>query len=442
MLLAAEFCLDFAPLLSSIMLRLTISRLRELLSRSMHLTSREIDNWHRLFIPFQNSFSFVHTFIFVSQLFINQHIPKSLPEMKFKPALLHFKFNEFEYLLPEPGLCVSSETQTDCNGHKWSLSLYPGGDTRNEEPGWVSLFLCSVNDSSLDVNFALSIKDVNEGTVRRDTFTYKFDVKGSSRDNFFGGLNLLKQSEILDSTKNILKDGALLVDITIQVKDDKNHLFQPPSEHCKKQLNMLKSGKNTDTSLKVGRKVFRVHFASIDAHAPLLGNQCGGTIKGIKPDVFQLLLEYIYSGLQPVEEQIFKYGKELIDAANKYELVELKMFVENVLVQERVLTTENVAEYILFADAQSCPLLKEYAISFFSAHCREVLLSEHSKCLKESGELLSEVILLMNPSWDVSSEGMDVNELRKELGKRKLDVDGTKDALVSRLEDAKRQKTD
>jgi hypothetical protein len=35
-----------------------------------------------------------------------------------------------------------------------------------------------------------------------------------------------------------------------------------------------------------------------------------------------------------------------------------------------------------------------------------------------------------------------VTELRKELGKRGLDVDGSKKALVSRLEDTKRQKTE
>ena len=105
------------------------------------------------------------------------------------------------------------------------------------------------------------------------------------------------------------------------------------------------------------------------------------------------------------------------------------------------MTRENVADYILFADAQSCPLLKEYAITFFLVHYKEVLKSEHSKCLKDSGEMLSEIMLLMQPE-NVEGETMTVNELRKELGKRRLDVDGSKDALVSRLEEAKRQRTE
>jgi hypothetical protein len=131
----------------------------------------------------------------------------------------------------------------------------------------------------------------------------------------------------------------------------------------------------------------------------------------------------------------------LINAANKYDLVALKMAVENILVQECVITKENVSEYIVFADSKCCPLLKEYALSYFVLHCKDVLKSEDSKILRESGELLSEIIILTGSSSDVGVGSMGVAQLRKELGKRKLDVDGSKDALVSRLEEAKRRKT-
>ena len=55
--------------------------------------------------------------------------------------------------------------------------------------------------------------------------------------------------------------------------------------------------------------------------------------------------------------------KEIIDAANRYDVVGLKMAVENILVRERILDKKNVSDYILFSDAQSCALLKEYARS-------------------------------------------------------------------------------
>ena len=64
--------------------------------------------------------------------------------------------------------------------------------------------------------------------------------------------------------------------------------------------------------------------------------------------------------------------------------------------------------------------------------------SEHSKELRESGELLAQIMLLM----DNQDDEMTVTELRKELDKRELDVDGSKAALVERLKSAKRQRTE
>ena len=135
-----------------------------------------------------------------------------------------------------------------------------------------------------------------------------------------------------------------------------------------------------------------------------------------------------------------KHGNELISASNKYELVELKMIVENTLVKERIMTKQNVSDYILFADAQSCALLKEYAIAYFLQHHRDVLQSENSKELRKSAELLSEILMLTGGE-NQDNGALNVDGLRKELKKRGLDVDGSKDALISRLDEAKRQRS-
>ena len=358
--------------------------------------------------------------------------------MKFKPALLHFKFDNFASLPSEPDEDEWSERQTDCNGHEWCLILEPGGSSENEEPGWISLYLQSENENKLDVVYTLSVKDANGATKEEIKFEETF-----AYDHNWGPSQLMERSVILDKTNKILKNRALHIDVEIQVKDDKKHLFRPLSGHSRRMLDLLKTGSKADTSFNIGSKLFRVHSAIIDAQAPLLGNHCGSVIDDITPRIFHILLEHIYSGREPTDLQMKNFGKELIDAANKYELVELKLLVENFMVRERIMTKKNVVDYILFADAQCCPLLKEYAISYFLMHRRELLKSNESKCLKESGELLSEIILLMNhgDEGDDSKCSMTVNELRKELGKRKLDVDGSRDALVSRLEEAKRQRT-
>ena len=376
--------------------------------------------------------------------------------MKFKPVLLHFKFDNFADLPCANDSHVYSEDLTDCNGHKWQLSLYPGGEfwypgvkPRNKDSGWVGLYLLNRNTGMmLDTKFTLSVKDA-EG---RTTIEHNVDDKYFQHQRYDGARELMKRKDILDTTKHILRDGALHVDVTIQVKAQyidvvikdehyEDKLFQPPSERSNKLLNLLTTGEMSDTSLHVGGKLFNLHSFILHVHAPLLANHCDGVIDNISPEVFQLILEHVYCGRQPENEDIFKHGKELINASNRYELIELKMAVENVLVRERVMTKENVSDYIVFADAQSCALLKEYAISFFSTHYREVIKSEHSKCLRDSGQLLSEIMMPIL-SGNEDGDTMTVNELRKELCKRKLDVDGSKDALVARLEEAKRQRSD
>ena len=68
------------------------------------------------------------------------------------------------------------------------------------------------------------------------------------------------------------------------------------------------------------------------------------------PEAFQLLLEHIYAGSFPSEEAAIKCGKELINSANKYDLVELKI-----------------------ADSKCSPLLKVYALSYFVLHHKKVV---------------------------------------------------------------------
>ena len=204
-------------------------------------------------------------------------------------------------------------------------------------------------------------------------------------------------------------------------------------------LNLLRSRKWTDASFVVRGCFFPVHSLIINANAPLLANHINTYINNVSPDVFQLLLEYIYSGRCPKDDQTINYGPRLIGAANEYKLIEMKKFVENVLVRERVLTKQNVSGYILFADAQSCPLLKEYAISFFLTHRREILKSKHSEQLRASAKLLSEILLHKDPkNYDGGS--LNVNGSRLEYDKRKLDVVGSNHTLDPRVEEAKRQR--
>jgi hypothetical protein len=374
------------------------------------------------------------------------HCPpaKKLPQSCISSRLF-FASSLTSLRISHPDECVESEVQTDCNRNKWRVALKPGGDRRAETPGYVAVFLFNENEDSveLDTRFVICVKDANGKIVVEKDCEFKLTPRG----NGYGNL-VIQCSRILEAGSNILKDGALRIDVTIQVKIGSDTLYQPPIALSERQLKLLISEERADISFNVGGKIFPAHSQIIYANAPILANYCYQhsqqnssvsveIIKDANPDVFRILLEHVYSGCLPSKESALKFGKELINAANKYELTDLKLAVENILVQERIIDKVNVSDYILFANAQSCALLEEYATSFFLLHFRELLRSDHSERLRESGELLSEIMLLMSDAHE-NEEAMTVTELRKELGKRELDVDGTKETLVSRLKEAKR----
>jgi len=365
--------------------------------------------------------------------------------MSLKPVLLHFKYDGFADLTTEVNSSVESDVQTDCNGNKWYLELYPGGEDYTAKEGWVGLYLWNDNrdfpSTTLDAKFSLAVKDA-DGATHCETHENHSALPG---DCCTGSAIYMKRTVILNPSNNILRDGALCIDVTIQFRDKKHEHYHPKNKLAKKMMKLLESGERSDASFKVGDRIFPVHTNILHNNAPILANHLDQDqtsefiIEGISSSVFWMVLAYVYAEQYPSDEKLLKYGKEIIDAANKYELPDLKMAVEHVLVRERILTTKNVCDYILFADAKSCPFLKEYAITFLRANAKEVLQSDHSLRLRESSELLTEVVVLSNEVDDT----LNVNELRKELGKRKLDVDGSKEILLSRLEEAnKRQRTE
>ena len=362
--------------------------------------------------------------------------------MLFKPVLLHFRFDGFADLPTEVDNYVYSDAQTDSNGNMWKLELYPGGESevRAAEEGWVGLYLWNDNfeeSFSHDTRFSFAVKDA-DGVILCESHHENNNINSCwwGRE---GSSTYMKRNMILHPSNNILRDGALCIDVTIQVKEKIDEHYHPESNLSKKMIKLLTSGDRADASFKVGDRIFPVHTNILHNNAPILAdhlNQDQTTnviIEGVSASVFWMVLVYVYSEQYPSNKNVIKFGKKLIDAANRYELVDLKIIVEHILVQERILTTRNVCDYLLFADAQSCPLLKEYAISFLRLNAREAMQSEHSQFLRESNQLLAEVV--------EAEDTLTVNDLRKELGKRKLDVDGSKEVLMSRLREARRQRT-
>ena len=113
------------------------------------------------------------------------------------------------------------------------------------------------------------------------------------------------------------------------------------------------------------------------------------------------------------------------------------------------ISTDSVAELILFADATNCALLKEAAMGKFVDDIEGVMASDGYDQVKESPAILAEMMAAMvsankkRPPSDGGDDGdgkdykrMRVVTLREKLEAKGLNIDGSKDMLVSRLNEA------
>ena len=167
--------------------------------------------------------------------------------------------------------------------------------------------------------------------------------------------------------------------------------------------------------------------------------------------IFQGVLRFVYGDAVPEEAWSIPSGAspnglsptmELLDAANRFGVVGLKILAET-KVAEADVSVATASDLILYADAKNCPLLKERVVDFFVVHCQEIRRHPSFHQVKESARILDELMeavvskraLRSFPLGDDDRDynSMRVNLLRRKLHARGLDVDGSREMLIQRL---------
>ena len=241
-------------------------------------------------------------------------------------------------------------------------------------------------------------------------------------------------------------------------------IWKPSNTVCVDMLKMLDSadgdnsdvvfqiGKGRKTKKKKGKELFHAHRNIIFARAPILASLTEGIedgtpipIEDVDPAIFRKLLRFVYGGEVPPKDALKDEARALIQAADRFGVTGLKLSAEVELASSGI-NVENCAELLLFADGTNCAMLKEAAMDYFVDNYEEVMASEGYKDVKESPDILQELLLAMamdkkkkRPASDVGNgdiKRMRVSNLRHKLDKKGLDVDGSKDMLVTRLESA------
>jgi hypothetical protein len=95
-------------------------------------------------------------------------------------------------------------------------------------------------------------------------------------------------------------------------------------------------------------------------------------ISGVKPDIFRHLLWYVYGGSVP-EEELKTHAKDILEATDKYSIVNLKLEAEAAYVESTAITAENVIDNLLYADSKNCALIEEAVFDFLARNGQGVI---------------------------------------------------------------------
>jgi len=158
----------------------------------------------------------------VSNGSLNEVVSITSPEMcGLPPTMFHKEWKSF--LIHFPNFAKHSITEGHrlespefiCNGQKWALRLYPGGNTSTSETRYVALYLNHRSRGNTTATFEVKIINKYGDTLetRKSSNNRPFD--SSNRNS--GWNDIIKLSDVLDNSNAILdKNSTLTVVVSIK----------------------------------------------------------------------------------------------------------------------------------------------------------------------------------------------------------------------------------
>ena len=367
-----------------------------------------------------------------------------------------FNLHKFKDLAATKGHYVGTPVFV-CNGHEWDLDIYPGGkDTATE--GFVSIFLNHCSEGSITANYEVMIIDKfgKQKKAPQCTHSFEIDVLGYGRPNF------IKRSDILDESQNILDSNGTFI-VGVSMKEEPSGVFVPKNPLLKMVKETFLEETTADVCFEVssaeakkGKKkkakasdLFHAHSLILKKCAPMLadlfdlddsdGKVATATITDVKPGIFRHLLYYIYGGNVP-DGELKTHAKDIIDAADKYSIINLKLEAEAAYVKAADITMDNAMDNLLYADAKNCALLKEAVIDFLVENSIEA--AEKISFNDVPSHLMKDLLIVIGRSRKKEASGatateelttLSVSDLRRKLAEKGLGVDGSREAMIESI---------
>lgn len=302
-----------------------------------------------------------------------------------KPELLRFVYDDFKST-SDIAVKMSRETM-DCSGNWWRLTLYPHYPT---------VVLTNKGSDGIDVTVSFILRNA-KGRVAHEHRRGIRHFEGGKSMRF---IYLNEWTKIISRPNKILTGEELTIEVEIyRVQRERPAALSPFARNLQK---LLDDEDTADVSFDVQGTTIFAHKALLYANASVLATFCENShkdtpvpISNMSPAIFRHVLRHVYGGEIPSYKVVRRHGIELLRAADQFDVVDLKLAVEQIIVHCGLISVTNVVDLLFLADGITCPLLKAHAMAYFVTRAKDVVNSKSFKSLTESGELNLEIIKTM-----------------------------------------------
>ena len=288
----------------------------------------------------------------------------------------------------------------------WSILCFPNGDTVKLKDH-VSIFLGikKIPEVPLKTKCALSIMNKDGSKKVEKNFVQTFDKGGKIRN--WGTANFITHAVLLNPENNLLPDDVLTIHCSIAIQNNNSVVTSGTSKPLLSpgmldQTNTAKSlenmmgemflnGKFSDCTVSCQGREFNCHknvlaarsvvFDAMFTHDMEETRRGEVVIKDLDSDTVGKMLAYVYTGKV---EEIEAKAAELLAAAEKYILPELKMMSEEALC--RTMKIDNVLDMLVLADLHKASSVKSVAMKFMLENARELVSQDGENLKKKLGQ--------------------------------------------------------
>ncbi|XP_057318193.1 speckle-type POZ protein-like [Microplitis mediator] len=242
----------------------------------------------------------------------------------------------------------------------------------------IDFFLCLTSDHhELNTKFSFYVLD----SKKERAFMTKFHTCFSKGEERY---YCLRKKNLMDNKNRDLPEDTLTVGIDLTVYDvpittsTKLSLNIPKHSIAHDLTELYNSGIGSDIIINVGDHIFEAHKIMLMARSPVIAamfshdmienKESKISISDITPEIFQKVLEYIYTDkVTGLDES----NVELLKAADKYQLRSLKNTCEESL--SKILALENAFYLMYLADLCNATHLLELTTNFLVANMKNVI---------------------------------------------------------------------